>query len=79
MPARILVVDDHPLTREALAALLRSHGFELARGESRRDAIGDARAAAARPHLVEEPARDRPREGRVALHDAVEKLRDPLR
>ncbi|HZT94902.1 MAG TPA: response regulator transcription factor [Gaiellaceae bacterium] len=30
MAARILVVDDHPLTREALAALLRSHGFELA-------------------------------------------------
>src|SRR5690348_4180960 len=30
MPARVLVVDDHPLTREALAALLRSHGFELA-------------------------------------------------
>jgi DNA-binding NarL/FixJ family response regulator len=30
MAARVLVVDDHPLTREALAALLRSHGFELA-------------------------------------------------
>src|SRR5213078_1094849 len=30
MPARVLVVDDHPLTREALVALLRSHGFELA-------------------------------------------------
>src|SRR5436853_3685209 len=28
--ARVLVVDDHPLTREALVALLRSHGFELA-------------------------------------------------
>jgi two-component system, NarL family, nitrate/nitrite response regulator NarL len=30
VPARVLVVDDHPLTRDALAALLRSHGFELA-------------------------------------------------
>src|SRR4051794_29964798 len=29
MAARVLVVDDHPLTRDALAALLRSHGFEL--------------------------------------------------
>jgi len=29
VPARVLVVDDHPLTRDALGALLRSHGFEL--------------------------------------------------
>jgi DNA-binding NarL/FixJ family response regulator len=28
--ARVLVVDDHPLTREALSGLLRSHGFEVA-------------------------------------------------
>jgi DNA-binding NarL/FixJ family response regulator len=28
--ATVLVVDDHPLTRDALATLLRSHGFELA-------------------------------------------------
>jgi DNA-binding NarL/FixJ family response regulator len=27
MPERILIVDDHPLTREALAALLDQHGF----------------------------------------------------
>ena len=26
---RILVVDDHPLTREALAALLAGHGFDV--------------------------------------------------
>jgi DNA-binding NarL/FixJ family response regulator len=26
---RILIVDDHPLTREALAALLEQHGFEV--------------------------------------------------
>jgi DNA-binding NarL/FixJ family response regulator len=30
VPARVLIVDDHPLTRDALSALLRSHGFELA-------------------------------------------------
>ncbi|HVS84519.1 MAG TPA: response regulator transcription factor [Gaiellaceae bacterium] len=30
MPTRVLVVDDHPLTREALASLLRSHGFDVA-------------------------------------------------
>ncbi len=30
MPTRVLVVDDHPLTRDALGALLRAHGFELA-------------------------------------------------
>jgi DNA-binding NarL/FixJ family response regulator len=26
---RILIVDDHPLTREALSSLLRQHGFEV--------------------------------------------------
>jgi DNA-binding NarL/FixJ family response regulator len=30
MTDRILVVDDHPLTREALTALLAQHGFEVA-------------------------------------------------
>src|SRR6266511_2276498 len=30
MPERILLVDDHPLTRSALAALLTQHGFEVA-------------------------------------------------
>ena len=26
---RILIVDDHPLTREALASLLEQHGFDV--------------------------------------------------
>lgn len=30
MPERVLVVDDHPLTREALASLLTQHGFAVA-------------------------------------------------
>ncbi|HZR96404.1 MAG TPA: response regulator transcription factor [Gaiellaceae bacterium] len=29
MAARILIVDDHPLTREALSSLLRAHGFDV--------------------------------------------------
>src|SRR5919112_3301698 len=29
MAERILLVDDHPLTRSALAGLLRQHGFEV--------------------------------------------------
>ena len=29
MGSRILIVDDHPLTREALSALLRAHGFDV--------------------------------------------------
>src|SRR2546423_1419883 len=29
MPARILIVDDHPLTREALASLLGAHGPDV--------------------------------------------------
>jgi len=44
MTDRVLVVDDHPLTREALAGLLRQHGFEVA-GEatSGEEAIEQAR------------------------------------
>jgi DNA-binding NarL/FixJ family response regulator len=29
MAARILIVDDHPLTREALSSLLLAHGFDV--------------------------------------------------
>jgi DNA-binding NarL/FixJ family response regulator len=29
VPSRILIVDDHPLTREALSSLLRAHGLEV--------------------------------------------------
>ena len=29
MPSTILIVDDHPLTREALSSLLRAHGFDV--------------------------------------------------
>jgi DNA-binding NarL/FixJ family response regulator len=29
MPARILIVDDHPLTREALSSLLTAHGLDV--------------------------------------------------
>lgn len=39
MPERILIVDDHPLTRSALAALLQQHGFDVV-GEA-----GDGEAA----------------------------------
>jgi DNA-binding NarL/FixJ family response regulator len=30
MALRLLIVDDHPLTRDALASLLQQHGFEVA-------------------------------------------------
>ena len=36
MAARILLVDDHPLTRAALAALLEQHGFEVVGEAGRR-------------------------------------------
>jgi DNA-binding NarL/FixJ family response regulator len=44
MTARVLIVDDHPLTRDALKRLLAAHGFEVA-GEAGggEDAIGLAR------------------------------------
>jgi two-component system NarL family response regulator len=42
VPDRVLIVDDHPLTRDALTVLLRQNGFEVA-GEA-----GDAETAIAR-------------------------------
>jgi DNA-binding NarL/FixJ family response regulator len=48
---RVLVVDDHPLTRDALATLLRAHGFEIAGvAEDGEEAI--AAAGATQPDLV---------------------------
>ncbi len=72
--------DEEPL-RDLFGAVVlveQQQHLELAGREDRCDAIGHARAAATRPHLVEQPASDRPGEGRVAVHDALEKLRDPL-
>jgi DNA-binding NarL/FixJ family response regulator len=51
VPGRILIVDDHPLTREALGALLRSHGFELA-GLAADGEEAIAAAAELQPDLV---------------------------
>ena len=51
MPARVLVVDDHPVTRDALAALLRSHGFEIA-GIAADGEEAIAAAEATQPDLV---------------------------
>jgi DNA-binding NarL/FixJ family response regulator len=49
--ARILIVDDHPLTRDALAALLEGGGFEIAgRAADAESAI--AAAVELRPDLV---------------------------
>jgi DNA-binding NarL/FixJ family response regulator len=49
--ARILIVDDHPLTREALASLLTQHGFEVA-GEAGDGEEAIAEAERLRPDLV---------------------------
>src|SRR6478672_2745139 len=51
MPARILIVDDHPLTRDALATLLGAHGLEVVGCASDgMEAIGEA--ARLQPDLV---------------------------
>ena len=51
MATRVLIVDDHPLTREALSSLLSAHGFEVAGSASDGiEAIADA--ARLQPDLV---------------------------
>jgi DNA-binding NarL/FixJ family response regulator len=48
---RVLIVDDHPLTREALASLLQQHGFEIAgHAEDGTEAVEQARELS--PDLV---------------------------
>ena len=51
MPVRILLVDDHPLTREALASLLMQHGFLVA-GEASDGAEAIELAGELTPDLV---------------------------
>ena len=51
MAERILLVDDHPLTRSALAGLLQQHGFEVV-GEAADGAEAIAAAERLRPDLV---------------------------
>ena len=51
MTARILIVDDHPLTREALGGLLTSNGFEVV-GQAADGAEAIERAGALHPDVV---------------------------
>ncbi len=51
MSVRILLVDDHPLTREALASLLAQHGFTVV-GEAADGAEALERAGELAPDLV---------------------------
>jgi DNA-binding NarL/FixJ family response regulator len=49
--SRILIVDDHPLTREALSSLLRAHGFDVV-GCASDGAEAIVEAGRLRPDLV---------------------------
>jgi DNA-binding NarL/FixJ family response regulator len=51
MAERILLVDDHPLTRSALAGLLTQHGFDVV-GEAEDGGAAVARAAELAPDLI---------------------------
>jgi DNA-binding NarL/FixJ family response regulator len=51
MTARVLIVDDHPLTREALGGLLTSGGFDVV-GQAADGAEAIERARELRPDLV---------------------------
>ncbi|HEU0247220.1 MAG TPA: response regulator transcription factor [Gaiellaceae bacterium] len=51
MTDRVLIVDDHPLTRDALAALLAQQGFDVI-GDARDGAHAIAQAETLQPDLV---------------------------
>ncbi|MBV8079473.1 MAG: response regulator transcription factor [Actinobacteria bacterium] len=51
MTARVLIVDDHPLTREALASLLTANGFEVV-GQASSGAEAIALAGSLAPGVV---------------------------
>jgi len=51
MTARVLIVDDHPLTREALGGLLRSNGFDVV-GQAADGAEAIEQAGELQPDLV---------------------------
>src|SRR5262245_38171630 len=51
MTERTLIVDDHPLTREALAGLLAQNGFDVV-GQARSGVDAIAQAEALKPDLV---------------------------
>ena len=51
MTAHVLLVDDHPLTREALAGLLEAHGFDVV-GQAGDGAEAIERAGELNPDLV---------------------------
>ena len=51
MPERLLLVDDHPLTRSALSALLGQHGFDVA-GEASDGAEAIVCAEELQPDLI---------------------------
>jgi DNA-binding NarL/FixJ family response regulator len=51
MTARVLIADDHPLTREALSALLGANGFDVV-GQASGGQEAIEHAAALRPDLV---------------------------
>jgi DNA-binding NarL/FixJ family response regulator len=51
MATRILIVDDHPITREALSSLLRAHGFDIV-GVAADGSEAIREAARLRPELV---------------------------
>ena len=81
MRAHGVLRDEEPLRDLVCAVVLveQEQHLELAGGENGGDAVRHARAATSAAHLVEQPARDGARKGRVAVDDALEELGDPLR
>ena len=79
MATRVLIVDDHPLTRGALAALLGQNDFSVA-GEaaSGEEAIEVARELQPDLVLLDQAPRDRSGKRGLAFGGAAQELDDPL-
>ena len=68
MAERILLVDDHPLTRSALAGLLTQHGFDVV-GEASDGEEAIVKAASLAPDLI---LLDLSMPGLGDLHEAIQ-------
>ena len=80
MRADRVLRDEQPLRDLVRSVVLveQQQDLDLACREHGRDPVGHSRAATSAPHLLEQPPRHRPGQGRFSMHHTVEEGGDPL-